>query len=237
MDMDLSETETMRPALRSATPALDGGPRLQEAAPAKITAATRQGNLRVALVGAGYVAQFHRDVLAETPGVNLVAVCDADADRARAAARQWGIPNAVGAVEELRDLAIDIAHVLVPPDLHVKVTRALLEMGIGVLIEKPMARPSAGRPRSTWRSARDSTAGPWRCSAPTARPRPTSATTSSPTRRRPPGWSSGTASWRDGAARAHSPGERRRGSLATPVSRWGWAPASTATPLVCAARG
>src|SRR5436305_7623320 len=143
MDMDLSETETMRPALRSATPALDGGPRLQEAAPAKITAATRQGNLRVALVGAGYVAQFHRDVLAETPGVNLVAVCDADADRARAAARQWGIPNAVGAVEELRDLAIDVAHVLVPPDLHVKVTRALLEMRIGVLIEKPMALASA----------------------------------------------------------------------------------------------
>src|SRR3954463_13892550 len=146
MDMDLSETETMRPALLSAAPALDGGPRLQEAAPAppaaKIPSATRKGNLRVALVGAGYVAQFHRDVLAETPGVNLVAVCDADAERARAAARQWGIPNAVGAVEELGDLAIDVAHVLVPPDLHVKVARALLEMGIGVLVEKPVALAS-----------------------------------------------------------------------------------------------
>ncbi|HEY3569699.1 MAG TPA: NAD-dependent epimerase/dehydratase family protein [Thermoanaerobaculia bacterium] len=145
--MDLSETETMRPVLRSATPALDGGPRLQDAAPAptaaKITSATRKGNLRVALVGAGYVAQFHRDILAETPGVNLVAVCDADAGRARAAARQWGIPNAVGSVQELGDLAIDVAHVLVPPDLHVKVTRELLEMGIGVLVEKPVALASA----------------------------------------------------------------------------------------------
>src|SRR6478672_9747663 len=124
MDMDLSETETIRPVLRRATQALDGGPRPQEAAPAptaeKITSATRKGNLRVALVGAGYVAQFHRDILAETPGVDLVAVCDADAERARAAARQWGIPNAVGSVEELGDLAIDVAHVLVPPDLHVK---------------------------------------------------------------------------------------------------------------------
>jgi predicted dehydrogenase/nucleoside-diphosphate-sugar epimerase len=143
MDMDLSETETLRPVLRRATPVLDGGPRRQEAATAKTTSATRQGNLRVALVGAGYVAQFHRDVLAETPGVNLVAVCDADAERARAAARQWGIPNAVGAVEELGDLAIDVAHVLVPPDLHVKIARALLEMGIGVLLEKPMALASA----------------------------------------------------------------------------------------------
>src|SRR5690349_1601516 len=111
MAMDLSETETLRPVLRSATQTLDktldGGPRLQESAPAptaeKITSATRKGNLRVALVGAGYVAQFHRDILAETPGVNLVAVCDADAGRARAAARQWGIPNAVGSVEELGD--------------------------------------------------------------------------------------------------------------------------------------
>jgi predicted dehydrogenase/nucleoside-diphosphate-sugar epimerase len=141
MDMDLSETETLRPVLRSATPALDGGP-LTYTSP-RITSATRKGNLRVALVGAGYVAQFHRDVLAETPGVDLVAVCDADAERARAAARQWGIPNAVGAVEELGDLAIDVAHVLVPPDLHVKVTRALLEMGIGVLVEKPLALASA----------------------------------------------------------------------------------------------
>lgn len=139
--MDLSETETLRPVLRSATPAHAAGP-LPHTSPL-ITSATRKGNLRVALVGAGYVAQFHRDVLAETPGVNLVAVCDTDLERARAAARQWGIPNAVGAVEELGDLAIDVAHVLVPPDLHVKVTRALLEMGIGVLIEKPMALAGA----------------------------------------------------------------------------------------------
>src|SRR3954463_15069030 len=94
MDMDLSETETLRPVLRSATQTLDqtldGGPRLQEAAPIKTTSATRRGNLRVALVGAGYVAQFHRDALAETPGVNLVAVWDAAAERARAAARAWG---------------------------------------------------------------------------------------------------------------------------------------------------
>src|SRR5690242_6001786 len=100
MDTDLSETETMRPVLRSATQELDGGPRtrIPPAAPKaeSITAATRKGNLPVALVGAGYAAQLHRDILAETPGVNLVAVCDADAERARAAARQWGIPNAVG---------------------------------------------------------------------------------------------------------------------------------------------
>lgn len=101
--------------------------------------------VRAALVGAGYVANFHHDILAEMagmPGVELVAVCDTDAERARAAARQWHIPNFVSSVHELAGLGIDVAHVLVPPDLHVPVARELLEAGIGVLVEKPLALSS-----------------------------------------------------------------------------------------------
>lgn len=99
--------------------------------------------VRVALVGAGYVAQFHRDILAEMPEVELAAICDADLERARAAAKQWNVAKAVGSIDDLAGLGIDIAHVLVPPDLHVPVARKLLEMGIGVLVEKPVALSSA----------------------------------------------------------------------------------------------
>jgi predicted dehydrogenase/nucleoside-diphosphate-sugar epimerase len=98
--------------------------------------------VRVALVGAGYVAQFHRDILAEMPEVELAAVCDADPERARSAARQWGVGSAVTSPDELARLDIDVAHVLVPPDLHVPVARRLLEMEIGVLLEKPAALSS-----------------------------------------------------------------------------------------------
>ncbi|HSG40999.1 MAG TPA: Gfo/Idh/MocA family oxidoreductase, partial [Thermoanaerobaculia bacterium] len=99
--------------------------------------------VRVALVGAGYVAQFHRDILAEMPEVEVVAICDADPERARATARHWNVPKAVGSIDELAGLGIDVAHVLVPPDLHVPVARQLLTMGIGVLVEKPVALSSA----------------------------------------------------------------------------------------------
>ncbi|HKI01242.1 MAG TPA: NAD-dependent epimerase/dehydratase family protein [Thermoanaerobaculia bacterium] len=99
--------------------------------------------LRAALVGAGYVASFHRDILAEMPDVELVAVCDSDPERARAAARRWSVPHAVASAGELAALGVDVAHVLVPPDLHVPVARSLLEAGIGVLIEKPLALSSA----------------------------------------------------------------------------------------------
>ncbi|MFL6194006.1 MAG: NAD-dependent epimerase/dehydratase family protein [Thermoanaerobaculia bacterium] len=141
----MSETaaETLPTALRSA-----GGPESDRSVPARAAeaAASRRADrgdkVRVALVGAGYVAQFHRDLLAEMPEVELVALCDADLERARAAARRWGVPEAVGSIEELPRLGIDIAHVLVPPDLHVPVTRRLLEMGIGALVEKPVALSS-----------------------------------------------------------------------------------------------
>ncbi|HEY0514531.1 MAG TPA: NAD-dependent epimerase/dehydratase family protein [Thermoanaerobaculia bacterium] len=139
--MELTETETMPPILRSAEPAVP--PLSSRSAEKAQPGVAGSRELRVALVGAGYVAQFHRDILAETPGVKLVALCDADLERARAAARQWGVPIAVGSVGELAGLQIDVAHVLVPPDLHVQVTRSLLEMGIGVLVEKPLALASS----------------------------------------------------------------------------------------------
>jgi predicted dehydrogenase/nucleoside-diphosphate-sugar epimerase len=130
---------------------------ITEKAPGKTPAAAprkpfslRPGRpVRVAVVGAGYVANFHLEILSELSqlpglgGVETVAVCDPALDRAQAAARQWNVPNAVASIAELAGLNVDVAHVLVPPDLHVAVTRQLLEMGIGVLVEKPFALSSA----------------------------------------------------------------------------------------------
>lgn len=94
---------------------------------------------RVAIVGAGYVANFHLEALKEMPDVEVVAVCDPALDRARAAARTWGVGPAVGSLDELAEMRIDVAHVLTPPDLHVPVARKLLELGIGLFVEKPLA--------------------------------------------------------------------------------------------------
>ncbi|HEX7184285.1 MAG TPA: NAD-dependent epimerase/dehydratase family protein [Thermoanaerobaculia bacterium] len=106
------------------------------------TAASTVPKIRAALVGAGYVASFHAEVMAEVPGLEIAAVCDPDLERARALARRWGIPSAVASVEELAGLGIQVAHVLTPPDLHARVTRQLLEAGIGALVEKPLALSS-----------------------------------------------------------------------------------------------
>jgi predicted dehydrogenase len=97
----------------------------------------------VAVVGAGFIADFHLEILKATPGVELTVVCDADLPRAESSAVRFGVPRAVGSIEELGPDAVDVAHVLVPPPLHEPVVRRLLERGVGVFVEKPLALSSA----------------------------------------------------------------------------------------------
>jgi predicted dehydrogenase/nucleoside-diphosphate-sugar epimerase len=102
----------------------------------------RGAALRVAVVGAGFIADFHLEILRAIEGVELVAVCDADAARAQASAARHRVPRAVRSLAELQGVA-DIAHVLVPPTLHFSVAKELLERGLGVFVEKPLALSSA----------------------------------------------------------------------------------------------
>ncbi len=100
----------------------------------------------VAVIGAGYIADYHLQVLARLPEVALVAVVDRDLERAARAARRFGVPRAVATLDELRAERIDVAHICVPPDLHAEVARACLERGIAVFAEKPLA-PSLAEAR------------------------------------------------------------------------------------------
>jgi predicted dehydrogenase/nucleoside-diphosphate-sugar epimerase len=99
---------------------------------------------RVALVGAGYIADFHLEILRRLDGVEVVGVADVDAARAAALAKRHGVAASFGSVAELVARSKpDVAHVLVPPDLHASVARELLLAGIGVFLEKPMATTAA----------------------------------------------------------------------------------------------
>ena len=95
---------------------------------------------KVALVGAGYIAEFHAEVLSGLDGVRLAAIVDPAIERARALAGKWRIPKVLPDVEALIAAGgIDTAHILVPPPLHRPIAETLLRAGIDVLIEKPMA--------------------------------------------------------------------------------------------------
>ena len=94
--------------------------------------------LRVAIVGAGWIAADHRAVL-QNLGHELVAVCDVDRTRAEQLARgdatvyeDW---HALLDTEE-----IDALWVATPPRHHAAPTIAALERGLPVYLEKPIAR-------------------------------------------------------------------------------------------------
>ena len=93
--------------------------------------------IRVAVVGAGSFGRHHLRILSQSPNAELAAVVDSDPQRGSAAAAQYGCP----AFASVADLAgkVDAAVIAVPTSAHTEVGCALLECGIDVLIEKPIA--------------------------------------------------------------------------------------------------
>jgi predicted dehydrogenase len=96
------------------------------------------------VVGAGAFGRNHarvyRQLQEQGEAVRLAAVVDADTERADAVAQEHGA-RAFGSVEQMISTRNEIqaATVAVPTVRHLDVARALMEAGIDVLIEKPLA--------------------------------------------------------------------------------------------------
>ena len=94
--------------------------------------------IRVAVVGTGEFGRNHARVYREIPGTELVGVYDKDPTRAAQVAAEFQT-RALASVEELQGLA-DAVSVAVPTVEHSAVGCMLMEMGLDVLVEKPMAK-------------------------------------------------------------------------------------------------
>jgi predicted dehydrogenase len=94
--------------------------------------------LRAGVAGVGYLGQFHAEKLAALKDVELVAVADADAARAKSIAAKHGCAAHADPRALLGD--VDLVSVAVPTEHHHEVARAFLEAGVHVLVEKPITR-------------------------------------------------------------------------------------------------
>ncbi|HEX9080028.1 MAG TPA: Gfo/Idh/MocA family oxidoreductase [Desulfuromonadaceae bacterium] len=92
--------------------------------------------LRAAVIGVGYLGNFHAQKYASLPDVELVGVVDSDPNRAAQ------IASALGTTPygDHRDLIgkVDAVSVVVPTQFHHAVARDFLSAGVHVLIEKPI---------------------------------------------------------------------------------------------------
>jgi len=95
--------------------------------------------LRFGLVGAGNIAQAYLQIFEGFDGAEIVAVADARADAAAAAAERVGA-TAHTSVEDLLDRGSpDAVIVCTPPDTHPDVALAAIARKVAVLCEKPLA--------------------------------------------------------------------------------------------------
>jgi predicted dehydrogenase len=100
--------------------------------------------ISVAVVGVGVFGRNHarvyRELEQQGEPVRLVGVVDSNLDRADAVAREFGC-RAFGSVAQMLTTHSEVraASVATPTVHHLEVARSLMEAGIDVLIEKPIA--------------------------------------------------------------------------------------------------
>ncbi len=93
---------------------------------------------RVAVIGAGHFGRQHARIYRELEAADLVAVCDTNEGNGRAVAEACGAPY----VQDYRSLIgkVDAVSLAVPTESHAAIACELLDTGIAVLVEKPIAR-------------------------------------------------------------------------------------------------
>src|SRR3984957_2476265 len=96
-------------------------------------------HLRVGLVGAGYISEFHARAVQRVPNARIVGIADPVDSRATALAARFSIPKVFPTMEAMLNDGVDVIHILTPPDTHAQLAITALKNGCHVLVEKPLA--------------------------------------------------------------------------------------------------
>jgi predicted dehydrogenase len=111
------------------------------------------GQLRIAVIGVGHLGQHHARLLAAMDDVRLVGIVDTKPGRAAEIGSKFGVTG----FDHVRDLpldGLDAVTVAVPTVSHVDVAGPLIEAGVSVLVEKPIASSLADADRLVEAAAR-----------------------------------------------------------------------------------
>lgn len=96
--------------------------------------------LRIAFAGAGTISAYHLTGWKQTPGVELVAICDAALEKARARAIEFGVSRAYTNFATMLDKEKpDAVDIVTPVETHAPLARIAADRGVHVMCQKPMA--------------------------------------------------------------------------------------------------
>lgn len=100
---------------------------------------TSPAPVRIGVVGSGVMGRHHATNYRALPGAELVAMVDPDPAARHEAARSFGCATFEDVASMLAATQIHAASVAVPTSEHFTVTQRLLDAGVHVLVEKPVA--------------------------------------------------------------------------------------------------
>jgi UDP-N-acetyl-2-amino-2-deoxyglucuronate dehydrogenase len=94
---------------------------------------------KIALVGCGRISKNHFEAIRKVDGLDLVAVCDAAEERARAAGDEQGVAWFTDLPKMLASAGADIVAICTPSGMHSQQGIAVARAGKHVITEKPMS--------------------------------------------------------------------------------------------------
>ncbi len=95
---------------------------------------------RAGVIGCGFFAENHLAAWHHLPGVELTAVCDIDAAKARGAAERYGVPHVFTSAEALMESGlVDFVDIATTMRSHVELTGLAARHGLPAIVQKPLA--------------------------------------------------------------------------------------------------
>jgi len=93
--------------------------------------------VRVGIIGAGMIGELHALAFAQSPLADLVVICDANRERAKAVGEKLSVPFVCDPLEVF-NFPIEAVVICLPEHLHFATTAKAIEEGKHVLVEKPL---------------------------------------------------------------------------------------------------
>jgi predicted dehydrogenase len=95
--------------------------------------------IRIGIIGCGQMGRWHLDAYKSNPKVDLVAFADTQLDRAQQFEREVGAKQYSSHLEMLENERLDGVSICTLPATHKEITLDVLNAGVHVLCEKPLA--------------------------------------------------------------------------------------------------
>jgi len=96
-------------------------------------------SLRAAIVGAGFISEYHVDAINRLPEVELVGICDLNEAAAKRLASSYPGVKVYTDLDQMLDEAnLNVVHILTQPDSHAFLTKKVIAANCHAVIEKPV---------------------------------------------------------------------------------------------------